>query len=73
MRDFIRGMTLIEWLIIAAIVLILAALVIGAPARQQEKAVFMSSCTAREPQYECDVKWKQMHPDPVVVFAPLNR
>ncbi len=70
---FFKDMTLIELMIIAAIVGILAAVVLGLPAQKKERDDFMASCAAREPQYECEVKWKQMHPDPVVIYAPMNR
>lgn len=70
---FLRNMTLIEWMIIFTIVAILLALAAGLPAQVRERESFMASCTSREPQYECEFKWKQMHPDPIVVYAPFNK
>jgi hypothetical protein len=66
-------MSLIEWMIIVAIVGILMALVIGAPIMRAEKDAFLAECARDHRPYECQVMWKQMHPDPVVVYAPLNR
>lgn len=69
----LKDMSMIEWMIIGVIVLILAVVAVGAPARMAEQESFMADCMRQEPQYQCQVKWKQIHPDPVVVFAPLNR
>jgi hypothetical protein len=63
----------IEWVIVGFIVLILAALVLLVPAMQAEQAAFLAECQKHEPRYQCEVKWKQMHPDPIVVIAPFNR
>jgi len=71
--NFFRDLTLIEWMIVGAIIGILAILVIGAPARKAEKDAFMSDCARDHKPYECQALWKQMHPDPVVVYAPFNR
>jgi len=65
-------MTFIEWVVIAAILGILAAVIVGIPAQKQARDEFMASCTSAEPAYQCEFKWKQMHPDPVVVYTPLN-
>jgi hypothetical protein len=66
-------MTGIEKGIIVAMVLLLGAIIAGGIAMGDEKEKFLASCTQQEPAYQCEVKWKQMHPDPIVVYAPLNR
>jgi hypothetical protein len=66
-------LTLIEWMIIVAILGILAAVVLSAPAAKREKDAFLAECARDHRPYECQVMWKQMHPDPVVVYAPMNR
>lgn len=68
-----RGVTLIEILIIVAIVGILGALLAGIPAQRRAEAEFMAQCEQYEKLYQCQMKWRQMHPDPIVVYAPLNR
>jgi prepilin-type N-terminal cleavage/methylation domain-containing protein len=68
-----KGFTLIEVCIVIVIISILFAVMLSMPAQQKAKEDFFASCTKVEPQYSCDVKWKQIHPDPIVVFAPLNR
>lgn len=69
----LRDISLIELIIIVAILGIIAALITIAPALKAEQDSWMADCTKHEPRYSCEVKWKQMHPDPVVVVAPLNR
>lgn len=65
--------TTIEWVIAAIIVAILGMLAVSIPAQIREKEAFLAECSAREPMYRCQVQWKQMHPAPLVVIAPLNR
>lgn len=67
-----KGFTFIELVIVVAIVGILGATIIGAAFGYEEKD-FMADCTHHEPKYSCQIKWKQMHPDPIMVFAPFNR
>lgn len=66
-------MTKIEYGIIAAIIVILILIGVGAVQLKDEKRAFVAECGQHEPVYQCEVKWKQMHPDPLVVIAPLNR
>lgn len=68
-------MTKLEYGIIAAIVAILGALAAGAVRRVDEKKAFLAECQQHEKAYECEVKWKQMHPDPqhVVVTGWVAR
>lgn len=69
MREFIGHMTPIEWAIVAAIILILAALALSIPGRLKQQREFMAACTQQEPEYQCAYKWKQMHPDSTVVYV----
>ena len=68
-----KGFTFIELLIIIAILGILAAIVLGAIVGKDEKTAFMQSCSEHEAAYQCEYKWKQMHPDPITVYAPFNK
>lgn len=65
--------TKIEWIIGGIIVAMLALVAVSTPTQMEAKRQFMTSCAAQEPEYRCEVQWKQMHPDPIVVLAPLNR
>lgn len=65
--------TAVEWVVIAIIAGLLVALVAGVPAQMRDKDAFMQDCQKHEPMYSCEVKYKQMHPDPLVVIAPLNK
>lgn len=66
-------MSKLEYGIIAAIVVILGMIAVGAVKTKDEKAAFMTECAQYEKRYESEHKWKQMHPDPIVMLAPLNR
>lgn len=57
---------------LVVIVVILGVIVGSVIGSNKEHDVFMSDCLKYERQYSCEVKWKQMHPDPVVVVAPFN-
>jgi len=54
-------MTKIEYVVIAIIIVIL--IVVGI-AGSDERNKFMSDCIKDKKQYECEVLYKQMHPDP---------
>lgn len=56
-------MTGIEKGIIAAIAVILGVIVLYAIGMAKEKERFLAECSQHEKPYECEVKWKQMHPD----------
>lgn len=64
-----KGFTLIEVMIIVAIVGILIAVGVGAVVLKGERERFIASCMQQEPQYQCEVKWKQMRPDRTVVYV----
>lgn len=69
-----KGFTIVEVCIVFAILGILGALIIGLPTQEKEHEDFLAACMrAGEQPYECQYKWKQMHPDPIVVYAPFNR
>jgi len=64
--------TLVEGVICAAIVLLVIVAVVSIPATMHEHDTFMQDCTQHEPAYACQVKWKQMHPDPVFVYGSVR-
>ena len=66
-------MTKIEKIIIVVIVALLGVIVGVAYKNRDAKAAFLASCAKAEPEYQCEVKWKQMHPDPLVIYMPMNR
>jgi hypothetical protein len=68
-----KGFTTTEVAIVLAIIVLLVIVVAGAIGQVHDQDAFMADCTQHEPKYTCQVKWKQMHPDPVVVYAPLNK
>jgi prepilin-type N-terminal cleavage/methylation domain-containing protein len=57
-----KGFTLIELLIVIAIMGLAGALIVGALSRSLEEKQFMLDCLQHEPQYSCEVKWKQISP-----------
>lgn len=74
-EKYMKGWTLIETMIVLAILGILIALFIGGVAQEQKRVAFMAECTEHMKNFECEHMWKEMHPDPqqVIVWAPLNR
>lgn len=70
---FLSDMSGIEKAIIVAIVVILGVVIASVPGQVREKEKFMDDCGRDHKQYECQAMWKQMHPDPIVVYAPMNR
>ncbi len=68
-----KGFTTIKICIVLVIVAMLVVIVAGLPAQKREQDAWMSDCLQHEALYSCEVKWKQMHPDPIVVYAPLNK
>jgi hypothetical protein len=71
------GITLIEILFCIAIAGIVIATALAFVGLADERQRFMSDCLQHEPAYQCELKWKQMHPDPVVVpvvvYVPLSQ
>jgi len=67
--------TKLEYGIIAAIVVALVLMVVGAMELSEEKQAFMAECIQDRKGYECEAMWKQMHPDPqhVVVTGFVSR
>ena len=73
-----KGFTAIELTIELTIVIFIVVLVVMLPLayigeRNRHEAFLVDCMRAGEKAYECEYKWKQMHPDPVVVYAPFNR
>jgi len=65
----VRGFTLIEILIVVAIVGILIAVGVGAVFQNDAHKKFLAECAHDHKPYECEVMWKQMHPDQTVVYV----
>lgn len=63
-----RGFTLVELLIVVAVMGIVAALIIGNSFGDKDQVKFMMECSKYEPHYQCEYKWKQMHPDTLWVY-----
>jgi hypothetical protein len=70
-----KGFTVIEICIVAVSLGLLGLVIfVAVPAQQRERNNFVASCVKfGEPEYQCQLKWKQMHSGPIVVYAPMNR
>jgi hypothetical protein len=65
---------MMHWIILISVAVLLGSLVgIILPQENKDRNEFMTDCLKHEPWYSCSLKWKQMHPDPVVVVAPFNK
>lgn len=67
------GFTFIELLIVVAIVVIIAAVAVGAMHTVEQKKVFMDECAEYKPKFECEVMWSETQPKQMIIWAPLNR
>lgn len=67
-----KGFTLIELMIVVAIVGVIIAIVCGGVQDVKKKEQFMAECKQDHKQYECDSMWATAHPQPHVVNVYHN-
>lgn len=64
-----NGFTVLELVVVASIVAIVIATIMGAIIGSELRKRFMAQCKADgKKEYECEVLYKQSHPDPNVVY-----